>query len=339
MKAFIIKAGSTTLDGLELVEKEKPSAGSGEILVEMKAASLNFRDLIIPLGVYIGGPVARDTIPLSDGAGEVVAVGEGVTRFQTGDRVASTFFRNYVDRQPEFLPAHSIGSPHDGNLAEYAVFNENDAVKIPDNLSYVEAATLPCAGVTAWNALMVAGKAIKEDDTVLTLGTGGVSMMALQLAKAIGANVISTSSSDEKLAKAKALGADHGINYKSFPEWQEQVKAVTEGHGADCGVEVGGAGTLSRSIQSIGVGGKICMIGVLSGQEGNTDPRGLMMTGGSIHGIFVGSRTMFENLNKFIEINDIHPVIDKVFSFEEAPEAYTYMQSQAHMGKVVIAIQ
>lgn len=338
MKSYVIKAGSTSFKGIVPEQRDRPKTGPHDILVEMKAASLNYRDLIIPLGKYFGGAVREDVIPLSDGCGEVVAVGDQVTRFAVADRVAGTFFRNYVDGPPQNLGGASLGAPIDGALCEFMAINERDAVRIPSNLSFIEAATLPCAAVTAWNALMVAGRQILPGQTVLTLGTGGVSSIALQLAKAAGARVISTSSSNEKLEKVKQLGADMTINYKEHKDWHDEVMRLTEGRGADCVVEVGGVGTLSRSMQSLGYGGKICMIGVLSGFEGDTNPHGVMLKGGNMHGIFVGNRAMFENLNRCIEVNDIHPVIDRVFSFDEAPEAYDYMMSQAHFGKVVINI-
>lgn len=338
MKAWIIKAGSTSFDGLSQVELPKPSAGAGEILVAMKAASLNFRDLLVPLGRYFGGPVPRDLIPLSDGAGEVVAVGTGVTRFKVGDRVCGTFFRNYVDGPPAAVERPALGSPVDGVLAEFVVFNEQDAVRMPDNLTFIEASTLPCAGVTAWHALMVAGRPVKPGDNVLVLGTGGVSLQALQLARAAGARVLVTSSDDNKLARARHLGASGLINYKTTPEWHTEVMKLTNGHGADCVVEVGGAGTLKSSMLSLAYAGKIAMIGVLSGFQGDTNPHPVMLKGGNMHGIFVGNRAMFEQMNRAIEANDIHPVIDRVFNFEQTVEALTHMQSQAHFGKIVIAV-
>jgi NADPH:quinone reductase-like Zn-dependent oxidoreductase len=210
---------------------------------------------------------------------------------------------------------------------------------VPENLSFEEAATLPCAGVTAWNGLMVSGKPIQPGDTVLVLGTGGVSMMALQFAKAAGARVIGTSSSDEKLERARALGLDEGINYKEVHKnWDQEVLRLTDGIGVDCVIEVGGVGTLMRSMHSVGPGGKIALIGVLSGFEGDTNPHALMRKGGNLHGIFVGNRAMFEDMNSAIQVNDIHPVIDKVFPFEEAVQAYEYQRSQAHFGKVVISV-
>lgn len=337
MKAFVVKAGSTSLDGLAQIERPKPEAGPGEILVQMHAAALNFRDLAIVTGRYFGGAVQKDLVALSDGAGEVVAIGSGVTRFKVGDRVAGTFFRNYIDGPPVNV-GPALGSPVDGVLAEYVVFNQHDAVHIPQNHSFVEAATLPCAGVTAWHALMVAGRPVKPGDTVLVLGSGGVSLHAMQLAQAAGARVIATSSNAGKETKLKALGAMATINYRTSPEWHADVLKATGGAGVDCVVEVGGAGTLKQSILSLGVGGKIALIGVLSGPAGDTNPHGLMMKGGSLHGVFVGNRAMFEQLVRAVEINDIHPVIDRVFRFEETPEAFHYLQSQAHFGKVVVSI-
>lgn len=218
------------------------------------------------------------------------------------------------------------------------MFNQHDAVHIPANHSFIEAATLPCAGVTAWHALMVSGRPLKAGDTVLVLGTGGVSLQALQLAQAAGARVIATSSNPAKEQKLKALGAVATINYKANPEWHQDVLTATGGVGVDCVVEVGGAGTLKQSMLSLAHAGKIALIGVLSGFTGDTNPHPLMLKGGSMHGIFVGSRAMFEQLVRAIEVNDIHPVIDRVFRLEDTLAAYQYMQSQAHFGKVVISI-
>lgn len=338
MKACVIKAGSTSFDGLQLCERERPAPGPGEILLAMKAASLNFRDLGVVMGKYIGGPVPRDILALSDGCGEVLALGEGVTRFREGDRVAATFFRDCIDKLPDPMCDAALGAiAVDGVLAEYLVVKERDAVLLPANLSWEEGATLPCAGLTAWNALMEAGRPTKAGDTVLLLGTGGVSMQALLFAKAAGARVIATSSSDEKLARAQALGADLLINYKKTPEWPEEVLRLTGGRGVDCVVEVGGAGTLGRSMRAIRHGGKIGLIGVLT-QEGDTNPRPLMLKAGNMHGIFVGNRVMFEQMVRAVEGNNIHPVIDRVFAFDEVVEAYQYMAGQGHFGKIVIRI-
>jgi NADPH:quinone reductase-like Zn-dependent oxidoreductase len=338
MKAIVLSAGATSIDAVQLVERDKPVAGPGEILVRMKAASLNFRDLGIIVGKYFGGPVQRDTVLGSDGAGEVEAVGESVTRFKPGDRVAGTFFQDLPDGPADPMSNPALGHSADGVLTEYMVIKEGNAVALPENLSYEEGACLPCAALTAWHAMMQAGKPVKEGDTVLALGTGGVSMFALQFATAVGAKVIITSSNDEKLAKAKAMGASGLINYKTHPEWQDEVRKLTDGKGVDCVVEVGGIGTIDRSMQCLALGGKIGMIGVLAGAEGECNPRSLMLTGSAIHGIFVGNRRMFEEMNKAIEINDIHPVIDKVFPLEDTVEAIGYFKSQAHLGKVVIRI-
>src|SRR5690606_21046474 len=263
MKVFEIVQGSTSLDGLRLAERPKPSAGPGQVLVRIRAVSLNYRDLAVVQGKYFGGAVPRNLIPLSDGAGEVEAVGDGVTAFAPGDRVVATFTQG--------SPPAALGSPLDGTLAEYVVFPESGLLKIPEHLSFEEAATLPCAGVTAWNALME-GKITRPGDTVLTLGTGGVSILALQIAKAAGARVIVTSSSDEKLARAKALGADATINYRRTPSWDQEVLALTSGRGADHIVEVGGAGTLPRSLHAVAQRGEIVLIGVLTPPSGDLNP-------------------------------------------------------------------
>jgi NADPH:quinone reductase-like Zn-dependent oxidoreductase len=339
MKVYELVKGCDSLEGMQQVERPTPRPGPGEILVRMRATSLNYRDQAVVSGHYFGGKVQRNTIPLSDGAGEVEEIGEGVTRFVTGDRVAGTFFQGWIEGPPRPVFPTALGSPADGTLAEYVVFNQDDAVRIPENLSFEEAAALPCAGVTAWHGLMVAGRPVQPGDTVLVLGTGGVSMLALQFAKATGARVIGTSSSDKKLERARVLGLDEGINYKdTHADWHEEVLRLTGGLGVDCVVEVGGVGTLMRSMLSVGPAGKIALIGVLSGFEGDTNPHVLMRKGGSLHGIFVGNRAMFEDMNRAIEINDIHPPIDKVFPFDEARQAFEYHMSQAHFGKVIISV-
>lgn len=329
MKAFEIMQGSTSLDGLRLVERPKPAAGPGEVLVQIRAASLNYRDLAVAYGKYIGGPVARNVIPLSDGAGEVEAVGEGVTEFVPGDRVVATFTQG--------SPPAALGSPLDGTLAEYAVFPADGLLPIPAHLSFEEAATLPCAGVTAWNALME-GKITRPGDTVLTLGTGGVSILALQIAKAAGARVIITSSSDEKLERAKALGADATINYRRTSDWEREVLSLTGGRGADHIVEVGGAGTLPRSLQAVALRGEIVLIGVLTPPSGDLNPHALMPKNATLRGVFVGDKPMFDALNRAIDVNAIRPVVDEVFDFDSAPDAYRRLESAQHFGKLVIRI-
>lgn len=336
MRAYELVSGCKGLEGLRLVEKARPEPGAGQLLVRVRAAALNYRDLMVVSGGYFGGSVTRDTIPLSDGAGEVVAVGSDVTRFKPGDRVAGTFFFGWVDGPPSG-PRTARGAPADGMLTEFTLLDEVDAVAIPGNLSFEEAATLPCAAVTAWHALVVTA-AVTPGDTVLVMGSGGVSVFALQFAKVAGARVLMTSSSDEKLARGRTLGAVEGINYKRTPDWEKEVLRVTGGRGADVVVEVGGPGTLARSMQAVAYAGKITLIGVLAGLQGETNPHPIMRKGASMHGIFVGNRAMFERMNTAIEANGLKPVVDKVFAFEQAADAYRYQQSGAHFGKVVIRI-
>ena len=335
MKAYEIQQGSQSLDGLRLVARPEPQPQAGQILVRMRAASLNYRDQAIVTGNYFGGVLKRNTVPLSDGAGEVVAVGANVTRFKIGDRVSGTFFRGWTAGPPPG-PLLALGSPVDGVLAEYAVFDQNDAVSIPRSLSFEQGATLACAGVTAWHAIGVVCR-VKPGDSVLLLGSGGVSMFALQLARVAGARVIMTSSSDEKIARGKALGVDAGVNYKRTPEWDKEVLALTDGRGVDHVIELGGPGTLARSMRSVAYAGQIALIGVLAGLEGDTNPHPLMLKGASLHGIFVGNRRHFEQLNAAIEVNRIQPMIDRTFAFEAAAEAYRY-QAAGAFGKVVIRI-
>ena len=338
MKVYEVQKGATSVEGLRCVERPEPKPGRGQVLVRVRATSLNFRDLAVVLGVYPGPPGTGNLIPLSDGAGEVAGVGEGVTRFKTGDRVASTFFQGWIDGPPRHGYPALGGPPVDGMLAEYVVLHEDGLVRLPDWMSFEEGGSLSCAAVTAWHALMVAGRGVKPGDTVLTLGTGGVSMFAVQFAKAAGAGIVTTSSSDEKLARAKAHGSSDLINYRKTPEWGAEVLKVTGGHGADTVVEVGGAGTLAKSIQSVAYGGRVSLIGVLSGREGDTSPHGLMFKGAALHGIFVGSRAMFEDMLAAMTINNIKPIIDKVFPFEDAAAAYQYQQAGKHFGKVVIKV-
>jgi NADPH:quinone reductase-like Zn-dependent oxidoreductase len=327
MKVFEVKTGSTSLEGLVRGERPEPAPGAGQVRVRIRAASLNYRDIAIVTGNYFAGPVPRDTIPLSDGAGEVEAVGDGVTGLTVGDRVVATFTQGG--------PMNALGSPLDGVLAEYGVFAESGLLKIPDHLSFEQAATLPCAGVTAWNAL-TEGKCVKPGDTVLTLGTGGVSIIALQIAKTAGARVIITSSSDAKLERALALGADATINYRTHPNWEEQVLALTAGQGADHVIELGGAGTLPHSYQSVAFGGEIDLIGVLTPPDGDLSPHPLMIKGATLRGIFVGPTQLFVGLMKAVAQNRIEPVVDKVFDFDDAPAAYEYLQAGRHMGKIVV---
>jgi len=333
MKKYQLLEGSTDLSSLQLVERAEPEPADGQVLVRVHATSLNYRDYAVVTGNYFGGILKRDTVPLSDGAGEVVAVGQNVSRFKPGDRVIATFFQVWVDGVPDRSSFNALGSPADGMLAEYVVLDQEGLVRCPDHLRYEEAATLPCAGVTAWNALAVSGR-VQPGDTVLALGTGGVSIFALQFARMSGARVIITSSSDDKLERATNLGAAGTVNYTKTPDWHEEVLRLTEGRGVEHVVEVGGPGTLSRSMQSVGFRGRISLIGVVAGREG--DP--LMMKNASMCGIFVGSRAMFEQMNAAISVNRMRPVVDRVFPFAEAAAAYDYQRAGKHFGKVVIRV-
>ncbi|MFM9852066.1 MAG: zinc-dependent alcohol dehydrogenase family protein [Sphingomonadaceae bacterium] len=319
-----------------MIESDVPTAGPGEVLIRVRACSLNYRDALIPQGLYMGGTVDRDITPLSDGVGEVTAVGEGVTQYKVGDRVAGTFFQGWVSGPAHAAVGPALGAPPaKGMLSEYVTLPEYGIVPIAQSLSFEEAATLPCAGVTAWNALMEGTPPVKPGAWVAVLGTGGVSLLALQIAKAAGARVIATSSSDEKLARVTALGADAVINYKTRPDWGVEAMRITGG--VDHVVEVGGQGTIAQSMQAIGFNGEIAIIGVLS-REGNVTPRDMMFKAGRMRGIFVGSAAMARKLNAAIDANAIKPVVDKVFALEDAKAAYAYHASPALFGKTVITL-
>jgi len=335
MKIFEIKQASG-IDSLTLAERPDPKPVHGHALVKIKAASLNYRDLLVVKGAYSRN-LPSGLVPCSDGAGEVVEVGDGVTRVKPGDRVAGIFMQTWIaGGLTEDKAKSALGGAIDGVLADYVLFHEDGLVHIPEHLSYEEAATLPCAAGTAWNGLITSG-GLKPGDAVLVLGTGGVSIFALQFAKISGARVIATSSSDEKLERVKQLGASDGINYKSVPDWDKRVLEITGRKGVDHVVEVGGAGTLPKSLRAARMGGHISLIGVLTGAgEANTLPA--VMKNIRIQGIYVGSREMFEAMNSAITLNQLHPVIDRVFSFEESKEAFRYMESGAHFGKVVIRL-
>jgi NADPH:quinone reductase-like Zn-dependent oxidoreductase len=334
MKAYQIQT-ATGIDGLKWVDLPEPKPSAGQVLVKVHATSLNYRDTAVVNGMYPGQMLS--VIPLSDGAGEVVAIGEGVTRVQVGDRVAGIFFQDWISGKLTREKIKSaLGGAINGMLAEYVVLSQDGVVLLPEHLSYEEGATLPCAAVTAWQALVHRGGLI-AGETVLLLGTGGVSIFALQFAKILGAKVIITSSSDEKLAQAKQLGADETINYKTFPNWEEKVYELTQQQGVDQVIEVGGAGTLEKSLRSAAVGGRISLIGVLAG-AGEVNHTQILMKCIDVQGIYVGSREMFEAMNRAINFHCIKPVIDRVFPFDEALEAYRCLQSGSHFGKVVIQL-
>jgi NADPH:quinone reductase-like Zn-dependent oxidoreductase len=333
MKAYEVRQFG--IENLAPVERAEPQPAAHEVVVKFHAASLNYRDLMFVKGVY--NPKARlPAVPFSDGSGEVVAVGANAKKWKVGDRVCPIFMQAWLEGSLSMEKRRTtLGAGDlDGVLREYGAFDENGLIRVPEHLSYEEAATLPCAAVTAWNALVVSGT-LKAGDTVLTLGTGGVSIFALQFAKMHGARVIATSSSDKKLEKAKALGADEIINYKTTPEWDKEVLRLTNRIGVDHVVEVGGAGTLSKSLNSVRVGGHVVVIGVLA-SAGEFDPRSILMKSVRMQGILVGSRQMFEEMNNAIEGNRLKPVIDKTFAFKETPEALRYMENGSHFGKIVV---
>ncbi|QWU13824.1 NADPH:quinone reductase [Paenibacillus sophorae] len=335
MKVYEIQ-GEFGLDQLKAAERPIPVPGPGEVRIRMRAVSLNSRDLGVIDGFY-NPNLNRPLIPVSDGVGEVVALGEHTTRFKIGDRVSGIFTQSWISGEPtQDNWVSSLGSPLDGLLAEYAVLPEEGLVRVPDHLTDEEAATLPCAGVTAWHAIAQEGK-VKASDIVVVQGTGGVSLFALQFAKLHGAKVIVTSSSDEKLKRAKELGADFGINYKQTPEWDKVVLEHTGGRGADHIVDLGGSATLNKSISALRVGGQISMVGGLSGYkvEGfNIIPA--ILRKARLQAINVGSRDMFETMNRAIEHNGLRPVVDRVFPFERAVEALQYLAEGSYFGNICI---
>lgn len=324
-------------DSVTAAERPDPQPGAGEVVIAVKACSLNFRDLLVARGAY-GAPPPLGRIPLSDGAGEVVAVGAGVRRVKAGDRVAGIFMQAWLGGGiTAEVAATALGGAIDGMLAQRVVLSEQGVVTLPAHLSYEQAATLPCAAVTAWNALVREAR-IKAGDVVVLQGTGGVSLFALQFAKLHGARCIITSSSDEKLAFARELGADETINYKTYPDWDKQVMDLTGGRGADVVVEVGGAGTLEKSLASTRFGGVITLIGVLTGTAGPIPTAAILRRHMRVQGIYVGSREMFEEMNRAIEAQALVPHIDRMFDFADARAAYEYLASGAHSGKVVIRL-
>jgi NADPH:quinone reductase-like Zn-dependent oxidoreductase len=304
-------------------------------VVAVRAVALNYRDLLMVKGQYNPRlPLPR--IPCSDGAGEVVAIGPGVSRVAVGDRVCATFMQTWIaGRINEGVARSALGGERDGMLSERVLLSEEGLVKFPAHLTFEEAATLPCAAVTAWNALAEGG--LRAGETVLLQGTGGVSIFALQIAKLFGARPLITSSSDEKLARAVALGATGGVNYRTTPDWDKWAKSQTDGVGVDHVVEVGGAGTLERSLKAVRTGGHIALIGVLSG-VGTVNPISILMRAIHVRGIFVGSRAMFEDMNRAFELHQVRPIIDSTFKFAEFPQALKHLESASHFGKVVMHV-
>ena len=329
--------GGSSIEELAFDKVDVAEPGAGQVLVAMKAVSLNYRDLAVVTGRYPRN-ASQPTVVASDGAGEVIAVGDGVTGFRPGDRVVGSFFQSWITGP--FAREHgasALGGAIDGVLTQYRVFDQQGLLPVPEHLSFEEAATLPCAGLTAWNAL-VPSCHVQAGDTVLLLGTGGVSIFGLQFAKMHGARAIITSSSDAKLARAKTLGADETINYKTQPEWDKEVLRLTGGNGVDIVLEVGGGETFVRSMSSVRASGQIAVIGVLTGMAGAVPLGFIGLQTLSVRGIFVGSRAMFDDMNRAIAANGLRPVVDRVFPFEQSADALRYLQSAQHFGKIVIKL-
>ena len=334
MRAYEINSADG-VSALGFNERDPVSPGAGEVSVRMRASSINYRDLST-----IEDPEARaipyPRIPNSDGAGEVIEVGAGVTRFRPGDRVLGCFFQDWDDGGiTAAAMASALGGPIDGVLAEQVVLRESGLVSLPDYLSFEQGATLPCAGLTAWNCLVEQGR-LKAGDTALFLGTGGVSIFGLQIAKMMGARAIVTSSSDAKLERAADLGADELINYRQTPDWQNRVLELTGGVGVDVTIETGGGGTLEKTLEATRVGGTVSLIGVLTG--GAINPSIIMRKSIRLQGVYVGNRRMFTDMTTAFELNRLQPVIDEVFDFESAPAAFHAMRAAGHFGKLVVTI-
>jgi NADPH:quinone reductase-like Zn-dependent oxidoreductase len=329
--------GGFGLDHLEIVERPDPAPGPGQALVRLRAASLNYRDLLTVEGKY-NPKLKLPLIPCSDGTGEVVATGDGVTRVRPGDRVCGIFAQAWIAGEPARERMRStLGGPLDGTLAELAVYDQEGLVKVPEHLTDEEAATLPCAGVTAWTCL----QRVTAGDTVLLQGTGGVSIFALQLARLRGARVILTSSSDDKLARAREPGTGPEIltiNYRETPDWGAKAKELTGGGGVDLVVEVGGAGTLGQSLKAVRMGGTISLIGNLAGNTAEIPLPLIFMQNVRIQGILVGPRESFEALNRAVALHTLRPVIDRVFPLADVRAAFEYMAAGGHFGKIAVRI-
>lgn len=324
------------LDHLVLTERPSPEPGFREVKLRLRTMSLNFRDSMMVTGAY-NPRQPLPLIPLSDGLGEVIAVGPGVTRVKVGQRVVGNFIQTWLAGEPTRESVRgALGGPLDGMLAEERVLGEDGVLPVPEYLSDEEGATLPCAAVTAWSAFCQ--QPLRAGMTVLLQGTGGVSLFALQLAKAVGARIIITSSSDAKLERAKALGAHETINYRTEKEWAKRARELTGGVGVDHVIEVGGAETFAQSLKALKVGGHLSLIGVLSGSMTQTLLTPILMQNLRVQGVLVGSRATFEDLNRVLTLHRIRPVVDRVFSFGEPRAAFEHLASGAHFGKVVVRI-
>jgi NADPH:quinone reductase-like Zn-dependent oxidoreductase len=335
MRAYVVRGQG--LDAITSVQLAQPKPLPNQILLKMQAACLNYRDLTVALGRY--GKIPPDLIPLSDGVGEVVEVGDLVTRVKVGDRVAGIFMQGWIGGRLDTAKSRTaLGGAIPGMLAEYVALHDEGVVPVPEHLSAEEAATLPCAAVTAWNALFDAGS-VGAGDTVLVQGTGGVSIFALQFARMAGARVLATTSQDSKIAKLHELGAAETVNYKTQPEWDRWAFEKTGGKGVDHVVEVGGPGTLGKSLRAVRMQGEVSMIGVLTGLAGEVPTFEIVRKHLRVLGIYVGSRQMFEDMNRAIALHKLRPVIDRVFPFNEAQDAYRHLESGKHFGKVVIGFK
>lgn len=335
MKAWLLK--DFGLDNLIAGDAPTPVPRAGELLVKVGAVSLNFRDKAIVDGIYEPHLVPKPLIPVSDAAGTVVGIGEGVTRFQVGDRVNSHLYSRWLDGEPgPDEPSYCFGMPLPGGLAEYMIIHEDSAVRAPDNMTDEEASTLPIAALTAWYSLFDFGN-LQADQTVLVQGTGGVSVFAAQIASAFGARVIATSSRDENLEKVKALGVDAGINYRTHPDWEKEVLALTDGKGVDLLLDVAGGDGVNKSVLATKASGKIAQVGFLTGQTTKLDLMPVIFRQTTIRGIAVAPRSSFDRMNPFLQEKKIRPVIDRVYSFDEARQAYEHL-ARGPFGKVVIKV-
>jgi NADPH:quinone reductase-like Zn-dependent oxidoreductase len=335
MRAYELQA-EEGFDALRMVDRpEPPTPGDHDVVVRIHAVSLNYRDLAV---LRASKKRLKRIVPVSDGAGEVVAVGERVTRFKVGDRVAAAFFPTWTSGGlSEEHHANALGGSVDGVLAEHVVLAERAWVRIPARFSYEQASTLPCAGVTAWHALFEAAP-LRPGDTILVQGTGGVSVFVLQLARAAGARVIATSSSADKRARLEQMGAATTIDYRLEPKWGDAVRAAAGGRGVDIVVEVGGAGTFDESVKALRFGGTMALLGILAGTAGTINTYAILQKNVRVYGVYVGSVVMFEALVRAFEASTIEPVIDRVFPFAEARAAYEHLASGTHFGKVVIRV-
>ena len=326
-----------SLDDLRVHTEEAPAPQRGEILLRVRSVSLNYRDLSAVLGNYVQD-AQPGLIPCSDAAAEVVSVGEDITSYTPGDRVISTFHPRWFGGPiPGDWVGNSYGTGRDGWLTEYKAVSQEAVVPLPDSLSYDQGSTLPCAAVTAWNAL-TGPTPVRAGHTVLTLGTGGVSIFALQLAKSLGARVISTTSSAQKATRLEALGADEIVNYSTTPAWGDRVRELTGGRGVDRIVEVGGPATINESLRAVAVGGEIVLIGFLSQDNPGIDYFRLKGSGATIRPITVGDRTALQDLVRAADLTGLTPVIDRVFGFDHAKEAFAHLHSGKHLGKIVIGV-